>query len=123
MARVAVLSADLMFGSRVQASLSAAGAQVELLATEALVRERLADASLRPEALLVDLTDPDLDGIAALIALRSDGLLDATATLAYYSHVDADVRRRALEASFDLVVPRSRMAREAPQLLASLTGG
>ena len=35
-----------------------------------------------------------------------------TRTLGVYSHVDADTKRRAEAAGFDLVVPRSRMARE-----------
>ena len=41
-------------------------------------------------------------------------------TLAFYSHVDAAVRERAEEAGFDLVVPRSRMAREGAELVARL---
>jgi hypothetical protein len=43
--------------------------------------------------------------------------------LGFYSHVDAEVRRRAEEAGFDLVVPRSRMAREMPDLVAKLAVG
>jgi hypothetical protein len=41
-------------------------------------------------------------------------------TLAFYSHVDADVRALALEAGFTLVVPRSRMAREGAALIGRL---
>jgi hypothetical protein len=36
--------------------------------------------------------------------------------LAFYSHVEGDVRERAEAAGFDLVVPRSRMAREGASL-------
>jgi hypothetical protein len=41
-------------------------------------------------------------------------------TLAYYAHTDDDVRRAALEAGFDLLVPRSRMMREGAQLITQL---
>ncbi len=41
-------------------------------------------------------------------------------TLGFYSHVDVETRRRAEDAGFDLVVPRSRMARELPELAAGL---
>jgi hypothetical protein len=34
--------------------------------------------------------------------------------------VDVDTRKRALEEGFDLVVPRSRMAREGAQLVLRL---
>ncbi len=40
--------------------------------------------------------------------------------LGFYSHVDVDARKRAEEAGIDLVVPRSRMARELPALAERL---
>jgi hypothetical protein len=43
--------------------------------------------------------------------------------LGFYSHVDVDTKRRAEEAGFDLVVPRSRMAREMPALVDGLLQG
>jgi hypothetical protein len=52
--------------------------------------------------------------------MRSAGELKGTRTLAFYSHVEAETRARAQEAGFDLVVPRSRMAREGPALVAQL---
>nr|MBA3747792.1 hypothetical protein [Solirubrobacterales bacterium] len=55
-----------------------------------------------------------------LEALKADELIGKTKTLAFYSHVDADVRTRAIAAGFDLVVPRSRMAREGAALAAGL---
>ena len=54
--------------------------------------------------------------------LRGEGELSETRTLGVYSHVDADTKRRADAAGFDLVVPRSRMAREGPQLVERLAG-
>jgi capsular polysaccharide biosynthesis protein len=44
-------------------------------------------------------------------------------TLAFYSHVETEVRERAQAAGFDLVVPRSRMAREGADLAARLLAG
>jgi hypothetical protein len=35
--------------------------------------------------------------------------------------VEAEVREQALQAGFDLVVPRSRMAREGPALVEGLS--
>ena len=40
--------------------------------------------------------------------------------LGFYPHVEEETRRRAQAAGFDVVVPRSRMAREAHQLVDSL---
>jgi CheY-like chemotaxis protein len=145
-ARVIALVPDLLFGSQVQGSLKAAGHDVALAGDEAKVRERLAEGGaeaggeggdkagaaapegMEPGAgdgtvLVIDLTDDRFDGAAILEALVADGALAGVSTLAFYSHVDAAVRERALQAGFDLVVPRSRMAREGPALVGGLAGG
>jgi hypothetical protein len=41
-------------------------------------------------------------------------------TLGFYSHVEVETRERAQQAGFDLVVPRSRMAREGGTLVSRL---
>lgn len=141
MARVLALTRDLLFGSRVQGALAGAGHEVELLDGEARLRDRLAgpagpagSAALartptahpslpRAVVLVVDLTDPDLDGAAIVEELGTAGELGATRTLAFYSHVDTAARERAGRAGFDLIVPRSRLAREAPELVARLLDG
>jgi len=122
MARVLALVPDLLFGSRVQGALTAAGHEVELIADAGAVRDRLDDgeAAAGAAVLVVDLTNEDLDGAALVESLAGAGLLSGTRTLGFYSHVDAPVRARAEEAGFDLVVPRSRMAREGAELVARL---
>lgn len=40
--------------------------------------------------------------------------------LGYYSHVDVDTKARADAAGLTKVVPRSRMSRELPDLVAAL---
>ena len=75
-------------------------------------------AAVNPDGaavLIVDLASPGFDGVAVVEGLRADGELGETRTLGVYSHVDADTKRRADAAGFDLVVPRSRMAREGPR--------
>ena len=123
MARVLSLTADLLFGSRIQGDLSAAGNEVELIPDEAQLRARLAEAD-KPVAdvLVVDLTDAELDGARIVEALADEGALSSVATLGFYSHVDVQARERAERAGFDLVVPRSRMAREGAGLVGRLVG-
>jgi CheY-like chemotaxis protein len=120
MARVVALVPDLLFGSRVQGALLAAGHEVELVADSDAVRERITGAA-GAAVLVVDLTNDDLDGAAVLESLAGEGTLGQVRTLGFYSHVDAHVRERAELAGFDLVVPRSRMAREGPELVARLS--
>ena len=110
MARVVALVPDLLFGSKVQAMLAAGGHEVELVTSEAQAREAAGGA----DVLVLDLTTDLVDGIALA------GEVQGVRTLAFYSHVEADVRERAEAAGVDLVVPRSRMAREGAALVDRL---
>jgi hypothetical protein len=121
MARVLVLTGDLLFGSRVQGDLLAAGHEVELIGGGGSLSARLSDAQApAAEVLVADLTDERIEGATIVESALQEGELEGVPTLAFYSHVDVAVRERAESVGFDLVVPRSRIAREGAQLLAGL---
>ena len=107
MARIIAVEPDLMFGSRIEAALAAAGHEVTLSPS-------LADAPLGDAELLI--ADLEVENPEALVGL-------GVPVLGYYSHVNAETRGRAEAAGVDLVVPRSRMAREMPGLAARLLEG
>ncbi len=54
--------------------------------------------------------------------LRTEDLLDGVRLVAFYSHVESDVRTLAEEADFDVIVARSRYAREGATLVTRLLG-
>ncbi len=116
MARVALLCPDLLFGSKVEGALTAAGHDVRRLDTEDAARAEAA----RRDVLVVDLTAEDFDGAVLVESMKMGRELEGIPTLGFYSHVDQDTRRRAEQAGFDRVVPRSRMAREAAALVEAL---
>ena len=116
MARVVAVFDDLLLGSNVLGMLRAAGHEAQLAGDPAAVDPDGA------AVLIVDLAAEGFDGVALVEELRArDELLD-TRLLGVYSHVHHDQRVRAEAAGFDLVVPRSRMAREGPALIAALVG-
>jgi CheY-like chemotaxis protein len=119
MARVAALIPDLLFGSKVQSALQAAGHEVDLIASEVEAWDEVGGIDL----LVVDLTSPDVDGVELFETLATGGELHGVRTLGFFAHVQPEVRDRALQAGFDLVVPRSRMAREGAQLADGLLAG
>jgi CheY-like chemotaxis protein len=121
MARVLALVPDLLFGSRVQGTLQGAGHDVELIGEPARVADRLRGEP-HVAVLVVDLTSDDLDGAGLVRSLSAAGMLGGLRTLGFFSHVDTHTRERAEEAGFDLVVPRSRMAREGADLVTRLAG-
>lgn len=84
--------------------LSAAGHEVTLAPA-------LTEAPLEEVELLV--ADLDTESPEALVGL-------GIPVLGYYSHVNVETKQAADAAGIDLAVPRSRMARELPQLVADL---
>lgn len=106
MTRVLAFIPDLLFGSNVAGSLRAAGHDVQLASTPAT----------GADVLIVDLTADAPERIDQVIALGDE----RPPILAFYSHVDTDVRELAQAAGFELVVPRSRMNREGAALLERL---
>jgi DNA-binding response OmpR family regulator len=113
-ARVLALVPDLLFGSNVLGMLRAAGHEAALCGDEEALRAELAAAS--PQLLVLDLTDAVPERVELVGRLRAEGKLDGVRTVAFYSHVDADARIVAEEA-VDVVVPRSRMAREGAAVI------
>ena len=107
MSRVLAIAPDLMLGSRIETALSAAGHDVTLSPS-------LSESPLdRAELLVADL---DSESPEALVGL-------GVPVLGYYSHVNVDTRQLAESAGVDLVVPRSRLVREMPDLVARLLEG
>jgi hypothetical protein len=102
---------DLLFGSNVVGALSAAGHDVHLVGESGTL---VGSADL----LIIDLT---ADAAERLDAVRM--LIGSVPSLAFYSHVEANVRDLAQAAGVDLVVPRSRMAREGAVLAERLLAG
>jgi DNA-binding response OmpR family regulator len=113
MARIALLCPDLMFGSRVEESLRAAGHDVTRYDDGDAARAALPEA----DALVIDLTAGEFDAPGVVESLRAAGALDGVTTVGFYPHVQQDVRRRAEAAGVDVVVPRSRMARDGAEVV------
>jgi hypothetical protein len=103
-ARVVAVAADLLLGSKVEAMLSAAGHQVTLSPS-------FQEAPWDGADLVV--ADLDTENPEALVGL-------GIPVLGYYSHVNVETKEAAEAVGIDLVVPRSRLVRELPQLAERL---
>ena len=119
MARVAALIEDLLFGSKVKATLEASGHEVDFISGAVEAWDEVGGI----DVLVVDLTTDTVDGVALYETLAMGGELHGVSTLGFFAHVQPEVRERALAAGFDQVVPRSRMAREGAALVSRLADG
>ena len=124
MARVLALVPDLLFGSRVQGALTAAGDEVELIGDVPRLRERLSAPEEPPvRVLVVDLTDAQLDGAVVYESLAEHGLLEGIKTLkaagaeiradrARVENVDPDAKAEQLDAQHRIRLQAIERARE-----------
>ena len=110
MARIVALVPDLFFGTKVRETLSSAGHEVEL------VRSQAEALGADGDVVIVDLDEEQINP-----ALLVSDLL-GTPTIGFYSHVNEDTKHAGRLAGIDVVVPRSRVAREMPELVGELLG-
>jgi hypothetical protein len=103
-ARIVAVAPDLLLGSRISEALSAAGHEVTLSASAS-------EAPLGEAELLI--CDLERESVEALVGL-------GVPVLGFYPHMKAELRQVAEATGADLVVPRSRMVRELPQLVSRL---
>jgi hypothetical protein len=103
-ARIVAIAPDLLFGSRIEETLAAAGHEVTVSpsASEAPLDEA--------DLLIADLEHENPEAVVGL----------GMPVLGFYPHVRSEIRQAAEAAGVDLVVPRSRMAREMPELVNGL---
>jgi hypothetical protein len=103
-ARVLVLVPDLMLASRVEATLAGAGHEV------VMGSETPGGSPAQADIVVADVGDVD----PALVAGKGVPVLGT------YRHTDPATRARAEAAGIELVVPRSRLARELTELVDRL---
>jgi CheY-like chemotaxis protein len=107
---------DMFFASKIKATAKALGLVVNfprtLTALVSLAGEEL------PDLLVVDLHNTRLDPIELATQLKASEALKAVPLLGFFSHVDGDLQRRALDAGYDEVLPRSLFARDLAKILA-----
>jgi len=105
MARVLAVAPDLMFASRIEATLGAAGHDVQLASS---IAEATEPGGI--DLLVVDLDREPAEGVVGL----------GVPVLGFYAHLNTETREAAEAAGVEIVVPRSRMAREMPALVERL---
>ena len=104
---VIVVVDDMFFASKIRATAEALGVEVSFPRSKEAVVEKARDAEL----ILVDLHNQKIDAVELAQQLSGVKLIG------FFSHVETELRRRALEAGFDQVIPRSVFARDLPEIL------
>ncbi len=111
------LTADLMFSSRVVSQAERAGHAVMMIASSALMADRLKLAAGDPPALvIVDLTLPSLQVAETIAELRAAA--PAAKIIAYGPHVHTDFLAAAQAAGCDAVMSNGQFNNSLAAILA-----
>jgi PleD family two-component response regulator len=106
---------DMFFASKIRAMAEASGVNVKFYRhIDALLA---AAGEVMPDLIIVDLHNQRLDPIDLARKLKTDERLKAVPLLGFFSHVQTELQRQAVEAGYDQVVPRSVFARDLSTIL------
>jgi CheY-like chemotaxis protein len=106
---------DLFFAAKIRATAEALGVNIkfhrQLDGLVNAVREQ------SPDLIIVDLHNEKLNPIELARKLKATEAVKAVLLLGFFSHVQADLQRAAIEAGYDQVVPRSVFSRDLAKIL------
>ena len=117
MDRIVAVVPDLFFATKIEAVARAAGAELSIMPPGQALERCLADP---PALVLLDLHAPG-DPLALVRGLRTDARTRTVRIVGFYSHVEDELRRGALDAGIDEALPRSAFVGRLPGLLAGRT--
>lgn len=114
--RVIAAVSDMIFASKIRGTAEALNVTVNFARSE----DSLFDAAKAdvPSLVILDLHAERPDPFAVAARLKADEQLRDVPIVAFFSHVEVELQRRALEAGVDHVLPRSAFTMRLPQILS-----
>ena len=106
---------DMFFASKIRAVAEHLGLKVSFARNidEVLVSARTDS----PTLIIADLHSQKVDPFNLVEQLKRDETLRAVPLLGFFSHVETELQRRAQQAGFDRVMPRSAFSKNLPEIL------
>ncbi|MCA1815683.1 MAG: hypothetical protein LC746_04620 [Acidobacteria bacterium] len=113
--RVLAAVDDLFFASKIRAAAESLGVEYDSArSVESAVEKARAH---RPDLVVADLQSQRCDPFALAESFKADAALRDVPFVGFFSHVQTELRGRALASGFDRVVARSAFVKELPAIL------
>jgi CheY-like chemotaxis protein len=106
---------DLFFTVKILDSAKKIGLKVECVKNSAVAMSR---AKSMPKLAIFDLNCVEADPVGIIREMKADPATRAIPMMAFVSHVQVDLRQRALDSGCDQVIARSAFAQNLAALLA-----
>jgi len=107
---------DMFFAAKIRATAEALGVNIKF--HRRLDSLLTAAGEQSPDLILIDLHNEKLDPIELARELKANESLVGIPLLGFFSHVQSELQRAAIEAGFDQVIPRSVFSRDLAEILA-----
>ena len=107
---------DMFFISKIRETGKALGMVVNFPRNLDALRATIAEDV--PQLIIVDLHHQKLDAIQLASELKANETLKSVSLLGFFSHVQVDLQRQAVQAGYDAVLPRSIFFRDLAKILA-----
>ncbi len=112
--RILAAVQDLFFAAKITAAAQRVGVPVEFVPDE---QKLLKETESGWSVVLLDLNNSGFDPIDLIGKLKANSAGGKVQILAYVSHVQQELKRRAEAAGCDLVLPRSVFSQQLDELL------
>ncbi|HVZ59260.1 MAG TPA: hypothetical protein VG892_00600 [Terriglobales bacterium] len=115
--RIFAMLEDLFFLAKIQETARKLNVKVEFVKTDKEILERVRqNGTERPSLIIMDLNIASAKPLTSIPKLKRE-LKKETTIIGFLSHVQGDLKLKALEAGCDMVLPRSSFSQNLPQLL------
>jgi hypothetical protein len=117
--RIFAFIEDLFFLAKIQETGRKLNVKVEFVKTDKDILDRLTNGNgngEKPSLIIFDLNNMAAKPLQTIPKLKRE-LKKGTTIIGFVSHVQGDLKLRAMEAGCDMVIPRSAFSQNLPQLL------
>jgi CheY-like chemotaxis protein len=115
--RIFAFVEDLFFATKIQETARKLNVKVEFVKTEKDILDRLGEpGEEQPSLIIFDLNNAAAKPLTTIPKLKAK-LKKATSIIGFVSHLQGDLKVKAIEAGTDAVMPRSAFSQNLPQLL------
>ncbi len=115
---VAILD-DMFFASKLREAAKSSGVDIEFIKEPDGIVEAL--ISKAPSAVIIDLNSKKIDTLRLIRDMKANEILKGVHTIGYLPHVEKGLMKEALDAGYDIVLPRSWFSAHVGEMFADFT--
>jgi PleD family two-component response regulator len=117
--KILAVVSDLFFTVKIADAAKRAGMTVETVKDPAAV---LAAAKAKPAIIIFDLNFDDVQPLGLISQIKGDEQFKGVSLIGYLSHVQGELKQAAHEAGCDVVMARSALSKNLPDILKRHAG-